>query len=154
MSDRRQVWETISRLLQRVEKSIPDTPPASSETPNLEQEIRKLGKTQHKANLLAEEQNAQVKQFLTFAQSVLDQNVRLGENLRDELAARTLKDTFEAILPALDGLEHAIANGQQYLKIRDLAASSPKIDSAADPVGLTSGPGHVSGLVGWSLSGA
>ena len=127
MSDRRQVWETLSRLLQRVEKSIPVTPPPSSETSNLEQEIRKLGKTQHKANLLTEEQNVQVKQALTLAQSSMEQNVRLGENLRDELAARTLKDTFEAILPALDGLEHAIASGQQYLKTRDLAASSPKM---------------------------
>jgi molecular chaperone GrpE (heat shock protein) len=127
MSERRQVWETISRLLQRVEQSIPDTSPASSETPNLEQEIRKLGKTQHKANLLTEEQNAQMKQALTLTQSLMEQNVRLGENLKDELAARTLKDTFEAILPALDGLEHAIASGQQYLKTRDLAARSSKM---------------------------
>ena len=124
MSERRQVWETLSRLLQRLEKAISDAPPASSETPNLEQEIRKLGKTQHKANLLAEEQTAQAKQALTLAQSVLDQNARLGENLKAELVASTLKDTFEAILPALDGLEHAIASGKQYLKTRDIAARS------------------------------
>jgi ATP-dependent exoDNAse (exonuclease V) alpha subunit len=109
MSERRQVWETIARLLQRVEKSIADTPPVASEPSNLEQEIRRMGKTQHKANLFAEEQNAQVKQALALAQSAQQQNVRLLDSLSAEHAASTQKDTLEAILPALDGLEHAIA---------------------------------------------
>ena len=129
MSEHRQVWETIARLLRRVENSIPDVPLAdgtsasrASESPNLDQEIRKMGKTQHKANLLAEEQNAQVKQTLTLAQTTQEQNIRLIESLSAEHAASAQKDTLEAILPALDGLEHAIASGQRYLKTRDLAA--------------------------------
>ncbi len=134
MSERRQVWETIARLLQRVERSIPDAPPPDGTTasrigemPNLEQEVRKMGKTQHKANLLAEEQTAQLKQALVLAQSTQEQNVRMLENLSVEHAASAQKDTLEAILPALDGLEHAIASGQRYLKTRDLAASSPAL---------------------------
>lgn len=122
MSERRQVWETITRLLQRVEKSITDAPPAASEPSNLEQEIRRMGKTQHKTNLLAEEQNTQVKQALALAQSTQEQNAHLLEGLSAEQAANAQKDTLEAILPALDGLEHAIASGQRYLKIRDQAA--------------------------------
>ena len=130
MSEHRQVWETLARLLRRVENSIPESPPAdeatasrAGETPNLEQEIRKMGKTQHKANLLAEEQNAQVNQALTLAQAAQEQNMRLTESLSAEHAASAQKDTLEAILPALDGLEHAIASGQRYLKTRDLAAN-------------------------------
>jgi molecular chaperone GrpE (heat shock protein) len=132
MSERRQVWETLARLLRRVENSISEAPPSdgttasrASETPNLEQEIRKLGKTQHKANLLAEEQNAQAKQALTLAQATQEQNTRLIESLSAEHAVSAQKDTLEAILPALDGLEHAIASGQRYLKTRDLAANNP-----------------------------
>ena len=123
MSTHRQVWETIARLLQRVESSISDgtTTSRPSETPNLEQEIRKLAKTQHKANLLAEEQNTQMSQALALGQAAQEQNSRLIKNLSAEHAANAQKDTLEAILPALDGLEHAIASGQRYLKTRDLA---------------------------------
>jgi len=69
MSERRQVWETLSHLLQRVDNSIANAPPAASDSSNLEQEIRNIGKTQHKANLLSEEQNALAKQTLAIAQS-------------------------------------------------------------------------------------
>ncbi|MEI7845973.1 MAG: nucleotide exchange factor GrpE [Chloroflexota bacterium] len=123
MSEHRQVWETIARLLQRVEKSSAEAQNIASEPPILEQEVRKMGKTQHKANLLAEEQITQLKQALTLAQSAQEQNVRLLNSLNAELTAGAQKDTLEAILPALDGLEHAIASGQRYLKTRDLAAS-------------------------------
>ena len=75
-----------------------------------------------KSNLLAEEQNAQMKQTLAAVQSSQEQSARLAETLSTERAAATQKDTLEAILPALDGLEHAIASGQRYLQIRDLAA--------------------------------
>jgi molecular chaperone GrpE (heat shock protein) len=146
MSERRQVWETIARLLQRVEKSIAETPPVASELSDLEQEIRRMGKTQHKANLFAEEQNAQVKQALALAQSAQQQNVRLLDSLSAEHAASTQKDTLEAILPALDGLEHAIASGQRYLKIRDRAASSP---SLTPPQAILVSPADRAMLVGW-----
>jgi len=135
MSDRRQVWDTLARLLQRVETSAArqwnsaaaTSSPAASDSPNLEQEIRKMGKTQHKANLLTEEQSAQVKQALALAQASQEQNTRLLETLAAEQAAAAQKDTIEAILPALDGLEHAIASGRRYLQIRDRAAHSANL---------------------------
>ena len=64
MSDRRQVWETLARLLQRVETSATTLSATASDFASLGQEIRKMSKTQHKANLLAEEQSARVKQAL------------------------------------------------------------------------------------------
>lgn len=127
MSAHRQVWETLSHLLQRVENSAAAPPSSPTEAAGLEQEIRKLGKTQLKANLLAEEQTAQVKQTLAAAQTAQEQNSRLIETLSTERAAQAQKDTLEAILPALDGLEHAIASGQWYLQIRDRAATKPDL---------------------------
>lgn len=124
MSAHRQVWETLSRLLNRVESSIATAPSALADAANLEQEIRKMGKTQLKANLLAEEQTAQVKQTIAVAQAAQEQNSHLLEALCTERAAQAQKDTLEAILPALDGLEHAIASGRRYLQIRDRAAAN------------------------------
>ena len=118
MSDRRQVWETLARLLQRVETSAITL----SDSAALGQEIRKIGKTQHKANLLAEEQSAQIKQALALTQAAQEQNTRLLETLSAEQAAAAQKDILAAILPALDGIEHAIASGKRYLQTRDLAA--------------------------------
>ena len=125
MSAHRQVWETLSRLLSRVESSA--APASPVESANLEQEIRKLGKTQLKANLLAEEQTAQMKQSLVIAQAAQEQNTRLLEALNAERAAQAQQETLEAILPALDGLEHAITSGQHYLQIRDRAAAYPNL---------------------------
>jgi molecular chaperone GrpE len=127
MSDRRQVWETLAHLLQRVENSIANVPPSTSDTSNLDQEIRKMGKTQHKANLLAEEQNILLKQTLTIAHSTQEQNARLLETLNVERTATAQKDTLEAILPALDSLEYAIASGWRYLQTRDRAAKSANL---------------------------
>jgi molecular chaperone GrpE (heat shock protein) len=124
MSARRQVWETLSHLLQRVENA---TPIQSADAAGLEQEIRKLGKTQLKANLLTEEQTVQVKQSLTVAQAAQEQNARLFEALGAAHTAQAQQETLEAILPALDGLEHAITSGQRYLQIRDCAAASPNL---------------------------
>ena len=127
MSERRQVWETLSHLLQRVDNSIANAPPPASDSSNLEQEIRKMGKTQHKANLLSEEQNALAKQTLAIAQSAQEQNVRLLETLRVERTATAKKDTLKAILPALDSLENAIVSGRRYLQIRDRAAKTANL---------------------------
>jgi len=81
MSEHRQVWETLSHLLQRVENSSAPAPAAPGDSFNLEQEIRKLAKTQHKANLLSEEQNGLAKQTLALGQSAQEQNVHLLETL-------------------------------------------------------------------------
>jgi molecular chaperone GrpE (heat shock protein) len=145
MSEHRQVWETLSRLLSRVESSVAPAPPPV-DTGSLEQEIRKLGKTQLKANLLVEEQAAQVKQSLIAAQTAQEQNSRLLETLSAERAARAQRDTLEAILPALDGLEHAIASGQRYLQIRDRAAVKPNLTSQQ---ALLVSPADRAILAGW-----
>ena len=146
MSAHRQVWETLARLLDRVENSVA---PAPAEAANLELEIRKLGKTQLKANLLVEEQTAQVKQSLAAAQAAQEQNSRLFEALSAERAVQAQKDTLEAILPALDGLEHAIVSGQRYLQTRDRAASNPNL--TPEQAVLVS-PADRAVLAGW-LSG-
>lgn len=123
MSERREVWETLSRMLRRVEKSV-TAPPAATDSSALEQEIRKLGKTQHKANLLAEEQKALVEQTLAAARAAQEQNADLLKALTAERTAAGQKELFMSILPALDGLEHAMNSGQRYLHTRDQAAES------------------------------
>ncbi len=146
MSDRRQVWETLARLLQRVETSAATLSAAASDPASLGQEIRKMGKTQHKANLLAEEQSAQVKQALALTQVAQEQNTRLFKTLSAERAAAAQRDTLEAILPALDGIEHAIASGQRYLQTRDSAARSA--DLTPQQAALVS-PADRAMLSGW-----
>ena len=93
MSEHRQVWETLARLLQRVEKSIQDMPSAAGDTSGLEQEIRKMGKTQMKANLLAEEQATRFTQALTAAQTAQEQTTRLLEAQADRIRHRRAKKT-------------------------------------------------------------
>lgn len=143
MSAHRQVWETLSHLLQRVENATPVQP---AEATGLEQEIRKLGKTQLKANLLAEEQTTQVKQGLAIAQAAQEQNARLLATLGAERTAQTQKETLEAILPALDGLEHAITSGQRYLQTRDRAAANPNLPPEQ---ALLVSPADRAMLAGW-----
>jgi len=145
MSEHRQVWETLARLLQRVEKSIQDMPSVAGDTSGLEQEIRKMGKTQMKANLLAEEQATRFTQALTAAQTAQEQTTRLLEAQADESAAAQ-KKLLEAILPVLDGLEHAIDSGRRYLKTRDLAASKPDL---APHQAILASPADRAMLAGW-----
>jgi molecular chaperone GrpE (heat shock protein) len=120
MSNHRQVWETLSRLLNRLEDKLP-APESMDGLSNLEKEVRKLGKTQFKANTLAEGQSARLEKILANAQSAQEQNTRLLEMLAEECTATAQKDLLEALLPALDGLDNAISSGQRYLAKRDLA---------------------------------
>ncbi len=143
MSARRQVWETLSHLLQRVENATPTQP---ADAAGLEQEIRKLGKTQLKTNLLTEEQTTQAKQTLALAQAAQEQNARLLEALGAERAAQAQQETLEAIFPALDGLEHAIASGKRYLQTRDRAASHPNLTPEQT---LLVSPADRAVLAGW-----
>lgn len=149
MSERRQVWETLANLVHRLENSAATAlqPPASRPEPSgLEQEVRKLGKTQFKANALAEEQSTRLEKALATAQAALEQNTRLLETLADERANSARKDLLEATLPALDGLEHAIATGKGYLQTRDLAAR--KSDPTPAQAALVS-PADRAMLAGW-----
>jgi len=66
MSDRRNVWQTLSRLLTRLETDLSTRAPA--DTGELRQEVRKLGRMQFKANALAERQVDQWEQAVAAMQ--------------------------------------------------------------------------------------
>ena len=118
MSDRRKVWQTLSELVTRLEKGV------SAGANGSGQEIRKLGKAQFKANMLAEKQASQWEQAIATVQETQAQYARLLETDSAERVAEARHELLEAVIPALDGLENAIASGQSYLEKRDKAASS------------------------------
>ncbi|MEE8389580.1 MAG: nucleotide exchange factor GrpE [Anaerolineae bacterium] len=133
MSDRRQVWETLSNLLAQVDAGVTllvETRSPQGEdgaVPNgLEKEIRRLGKAQFKANALAENQGARWEQIITSVQEAQKQQDELLATITHERIAARERELLKTVLPALDGLENAIASGQRYLEIRDKAATSLK----------------------------
>lgn len=99
-SDRRQVWATLAELLQRVENGS-----ETADLQDLKEEVRKLGKTQFKVNTLVESQAAQWQTALAAWQA--DQT-QANQAIADQ-------SLLAAILPALDGVEEAIASGQQLV---------------------------------------
>ena len=128
MSYRRDVWETLARLLKHLETGV-ETLQEKSTNPeteigltNLEKEVRKLGKTQFKANALTESQFNRLEKIIAETQSTQEQNERLLEMLSEGQKTAAQKDILEALLPALDGLDNAISSGQRYLARRDIAA--------------------------------
>ncbi len=128
MSEHRQVWATLSELLQRLEQNLESTPPpAPPETNGVEKELRKLGKTQYRANALAEEQANRLEKAL----AELETAHEAQDALVQELVERRLQEAEQAwlasLLPALDGLDHAIASGEQYLTQRDKATTSARL---------------------------
>jgi molecular chaperone GrpE (heat shock protein) len=136
MSDRRKVWATLSDLLSRLERDI-DNAQQNATTPSLpseytsdgltalENEVRKLGKTQFKANVVAEKQAANLEKALTDLQAQQAQQAELLEKLVSERIAAERQNWFKTILPVLDGLDQAINSGQKYLVLRDKAAQIP-----------------------------
>ena len=99
-SDRRQVWATLAELLQRVEKGS-----ATADLHDLKEAVRKLGKTQFKVNTLVESQAGQWQSVLAALQAG---QTEAGQATADQRL-------LTAILPALDGVEEAIASGQQLV---------------------------------------
>ncbi len=156
MSDRRQVWETLARLLKRLEQDVdaafqPASQPSSAApTPEtlatLESEVRKLGKTHFKANMLAEKQTAQMEQALSELRTQHQEQEVLLEALIAERVAAEQQKWLEALLPVLDGLDQAILHGQKYLAMRDKAAASP--DLAPEQATLVS-PSDRAKLASW-----
>ena len=130
MNGRRQVWQTLSDLLTRLEKAASAGMPAKTDGGSLNQEIRKLGKAQFKANLLAEEQTSQWDRTLAAVEETQARHTQLLGAASAERAAAARHELLEAIMPALDGLENAIASGQSYLDKRDRASSSPWLSPA------------------------
>ena len=145
MSHRRQVWQTLADLLARLEKGWPTEVPALAGENGLGQEIRKLGKAQFKANMMAETQADQWQQALSSIQETQAQQAHLVQTLADEQVSAARHELLEAIVPALDGLENAIASGQNYLEKRDLVTASSLSPAQA---ALTS-PADRAALSGW-----
>jgi hypothetical protein len=129
MSERRQVWATLGSLLHRLDTS-PDRPLTVENISSLEQEVRKLGKTQFKANALADEQANRLEQALAAARLAQEQNAELIGQLEHLQGSTARRELLEAILPALDGVENAIASGDAYLKKRDIAARKTNLTPA------------------------
>lgn len=131
MSERRQVWETLSTLLARLEQEVGTALDKESTSDaalgELKKEVRRLGKAQFKANTLAEAQGDQWEQAVASVQTAQEQHAQLLETVVDERVAARERELLETVLPALDGLEHAIASGQRYLGVRDRAARSPNV---------------------------
>jgi len=164
MSDRRQVWETLSNLLARVEAGLETPPTKDGKAPSddaralrdaalekLEKEIRKLGKAQFKANVLAEDQGTRWEQAMTSVEAAQEQHDQLLDKMVSERAAARERELLEAVLPALDGLENAIASGRRYLKVRDRAANSlqaSKSSPTPEQAALVS-PADRAMLAGW-----
>jgi molecular chaperone GrpE (heat shock protein) len=128
MSSRRQAWETLCNLLARLEKDVEKAlgadgqPGAALE--ELEKEIRRLGKAQFKANVLAQDQSAQWEQALSGVQAAQEQHDQLLETIVSERVAARERELLGAVLPALDGLESAIDSGRRYLETRDRAVGA------------------------------
>ncbi len=131
MSNRRQVWETLSNLLAQVDvgvSSLAET--RATQTGDgpalngLEKEIRRLGKAQFKANTLAENQGTRWKQTIASVQAAQKQQDELLAAMTHERVAARERELLQTVLPALDGLENAIASGRRYLQVRDQAADS------------------------------
>jgi len=149
MSERREMWETFARLLHQAEKSARSSslsPAANIDVSSLEQEVRKLGKTQFKANALAEEQVARLEKALDAAVSIQEQNNRLIKQIDEDRSTAALNSLLEAILPALDGVDNAIASGKRYLQTRDLAASKVGLTPAQT---VLVSPADRAMLAGW-----
>lgn len=124
MSQHRQVWETLANLLQRVERT--PFPPTLTVTDldGLKEEIRKLGKAQFKANTLAENQTTHFEETIALLKETQTQNEQLLEKSQQNQQLGALQSLLQTLLPAVDGLENAIASGQKYLTLRDRAVAN------------------------------
>jgi molecular chaperone GrpE len=150
MSERRQLWETLAAFLAQLEKesdaALDKDVQLSAALEDLRDEVRKLGKAQFKANAIAEDQSARWEQVVSEAQAARQRQARLVEEVTEEQVAARERELLEAFLPALDGLENAIASGRQYLAIRDRAANAPNITPAQ---AVLVSPADRAMLAGW-----
>jgi molecular chaperone GrpE len=149
MSHRREVWETLANLLARVEAGLESSSAPGEDGAALEklkEEIRKLGKAQFKANLLTENQSARWEEALAAVREEEEQHEQLLEAMVAERVAKARRELLEAVLPAVDGVDKAIASGRRYLQVRDRAAEKP--DLSPEEAILVS-PADRAALAGW-----
>lgn len=149
MNEHRAVWTTLAELLHRLERDITAALPAEP-SPNglaeLEKEVHKLGKTQFKANTLAAEQAGQLEKTLALLTAQQQQQTALVEQLATERIAAAHQEWLASLLPVLDGLDHAIGSGEQYLWRRDLAATASHFTPAQT---VLVSPADRAVLAGW-----
>ena len=150
MSERRQLWETLAAFLAQLER---ETNAASNKDvqlnaalKELKNEVRKLGKAQFKATAMVEDQSARWEQVVVETRASREQQAQLVEKVAGERVAARERELLEAFLPALDGLESAIASGRRYLEIRDRAASASDITPAQ---AVLVSPADRAVLAGW-----
>jgi molecular chaperone GrpE (heat shock protein) len=150
MSERRQLWETLAAFLAQLEKetdaALDEDARLSTVLEDLKDEVRKLGKAQFKANAMVEDQSARWGQIIVEAQAARGQQAELVEQMAEKQVAARERELLEAFLPALDGLENAIASGRRYLAIRDRAAGVPNITSKQ---AVLVSPADRAMLIGW-----
>lgn len=150
MSERRQMWETLAAFLTQIRKEtdavLDRDVQLNTALEGLKNEVRKLGKTQFKANAMVESQSARWEQVIAEAQADRERQTQLAERVAEERAIARERELLEAFLPALDGLESAIASGRRYLEVRDRAASASNITPAQ--AALVS-PADRAVLAGW-----
>jgi len=146
MSHKRITWQAISSLAARLSpRSTGGLAPRSTggqaqpgqadpdDIRGLGEQLNKLSKVQFKANALLEAQLEQHKEALSTLQAAVARQA-------DILAAASLhqqkeiesarRDLLLALLPVMDGLEAALANGQQQL---------PRLPAGADAQAMLSG---------------
>ncbi len=110
MSEKRQVWATLAELLSRLQKEVP-----VEQGNGIEQELRKLGKTQFKANTLAEEQSARWERLLAAWETQQAERDGAIEQLVAERVGAAEREWLLSLLPALDGMDHALRSAKQSL---------------------------------------
>lgn len=93
---------------------------AYSETEEVRQEVRKLGKVQYKANTLVEGQATRWEATAAKLQETQAENTRLVQLVAEQKSAAARQDLLQALLPAIDGIDQAFIAGYSYLQQRDL----------------------------------
>ena len=150
MSERRQVWETLAAFLAQLEQeadaALKQDAQLGAALADLQDEVRRLGKAQFKASAMVEDQSARWDGMIAEARAAREQQAQLAAQVAKERVAARERALLEAFLPALDGLENAIASGRRYLAIRDRAAGASNINPAQ--VVLVS-PADRAMLAGW-----
>jgi len=150
MSERRQVWETLAAFLAQLEQeadaALKQDAQLGAALADLQDEVRRLGKAQFKASAMVEDQSARWDGMIAEARAAREQQAQLAAQVAKERVAARERELLEAFLPALDGLENAIASGRRYLAIRDRAAGASNINPAQ--VVLVS-PADRAMLAGW-----
>lgn len=122
-SPRREVWVTLSDLVQKIAADREQTA-VSPDLATVNNELRKLGKTQFKANSLAASQTEQWQTTLAELTAVQAQNQKLITQLQQQQQQTANQALLLSLLPMIDELEQALENGRLQLSQLDSPLSS------------------------------